>query len=280
MFDFKKDYKILNIDIAETRTGKAMAKLNLKSADSDNVLNAVIWQESLNNIDKSILKPGNTVRVFDGSYNTQYNNLSINDIRLVKEAKNGLDQQERTNFFNKILEEVESFQEENLKATILQFLFENADKIKTAPAATKLHHNYLGGLLQHISECIDIAKANISVIPTTINQDLVIAGCIMHDIGKIFEYSLNEETFAISKNKDFQKVWINHIQWGFCWANKNGLSELAHIIASHHGIREWNALVEPMTNEAVLVHQVDMISSRLGLIQVDQLESNNQLSRG
>ncbi len=277
MFDLKKDYKILSIDIAETRNGKLMAKLNLKCADSENVLNAVIWQEALNNIDKAILKPGNIVKIFDGAYNSQYNNYSINDIRLIKEAKSGLDEAERKNFFNQILEEVEEFKDENLKSTILQFLFENADKVKTAPAAAKIHHNYIGGLLQHICECINIAKANIAVIAVKINQDLVIAGCIMHDIGKIFEYNLNEETFAISKNKDFQKVWINHLHWGFCWANKNDLSELAHIIASHHGTREWHALVEPMTNEAVLVHQVDMISSRLGLIQVDQLESNNQI---
>ncbi len=277
MFDLKKDYKVLSIDIAETRTGKPMAKLNLKCADSENILNAVIWQEALNSIDKSILKPGNTVRVFDGSYNSQYNNFSINDIRLIKEAKNGLDENERRSFFNQILENVEEFQDEKLKTIILQFLFENADKIKITPAATKIHHNYVGGLLQHICECINIAKANMEVIATKINQDLVIAGCIMHDIGKIFEYNLNDETFAITKNKNFQKVWINHIHWGFCWANKNDLSELAHIIASHHGTREWHALVEPMTNEAVLVHQVDMISSRLGLIQVDQLESNNQI---
>ena len=129
--------------------------------------------------------------------------------------------------------------------------------------------------MQHIWECINIAKANFPVVFKEINHDLVLAGCITHDFGKIFEYIVDLETGRITKNKDFQKVWINHIQWGFGWANSNSFPELAHIIASHHGLREWNALVEPMTPEANLVHQIDMISSRLGKISINDQAIKN-----
>lgn len=118
---------------------------------------------------------------------------------------------------------------------------------------------------QEIYNCVMWEEALLTTDKNTLKQGNIVA---------VKEFDYNEkynnytivETGMIIKNKDFQKVWINHIQWGFSWANKNGFTELAHIIAFHHGIKEWNTLVEPLTPEANLVHQIDMISSRLGMI--------------
>ena len=267
-----KEYQVVSLSFKDTQSNTKMAKLQLKCIQSENVFNCVIWQDSLDKIPKQVLKVGNVIRVKSSDYNENYNNSIIHSLELIKETRLGLSEERQNLLFNNILEVLSAFKNEELKKAISSLIFENQELFKISPAAINIHHNYIGGLIQHIWECIQIAKANFPVVFKEINHDLILAGCIMHDMGKMFEYTIDPESGTIVKNKDFQKIWINHIQWGFGWANQNEFAELAHIIASHHGIKEWNALVEPMTSEANLVHQIDMISSRLGAIDITELE--------
>lgn len=139
------------------------------------------------------------------------------------------------------------------------------------PRLQELDHNYIGGLMLHTMECLEFARAIFPVIPVEINHELVIAGCITHDLGKMFEYDIDMESGVVLVNEKFIDEWISHIHWGFSWAHQNGFSELAHIIASHHGIKDYGALVEPATREADFFHELDMLSSRLGRLSVEEL---------
>lgn len=265
-------YSIVSLSITKTSNNKDMAKLQLKDVETQETFNCLMWEEAILNTDKKVFKTGNTVSVIGFDFNEKYKNYTLKELIFIEEGRIGLSEGERQVLFNDILEVLNGFSDKDMSSAIINLIKENEELFKISPAAEKIHHNYIGGLMQHIWECIQIAKANFPVVFKKLNHDLVLAGCIMHDLGKIFEYIVDVETGIVIRNKDFQKIWINHIQWGFGWANSNGFSDLAHIIASHHGIREWNALVEPMTPEANLVHQIDMISSRLGKISTNELE--------
>ena len=266
------EYKIISFSISGTKNGDTMAKLQLKDPKTEETFNCVIWQDFLEKIDKKALRVGSIISVTESEYNEKFKNEKIKQIKLVKEASIGLSEQERQILFERILKIIGTFKEEKLKNSILSLIFENEALFKTSPAAKTHHHNYVGGLMQHIMECIEFAKALFPVIPTDINHELVLTGCIAHDLGKIFEYVIDLESGIVEMNEKFINQWISHIHWGFSWANQNNSPELAHIIASHHGRIDFGALIEPNTREAELVHEIDMLSSRLGRLNVEELE--------
>lgn len=272
MLNPSKEYKIISFTLSEIKTGDTMAKLQLRDIATGKVFNAIIWQDFLAKIDKKALRVGNIVCVIDSEFNEKFNNVKIKQINLIKQARNGLSEEERKVIFNKILGVINSFNNEKLKNSILKVVMENESLFQISPAAKTHHHNYIGGLMQHISECINFAKAIFAVTPININHEIVLAGCIVHDLGKIFEYTIDTESGIVEVNENFVKRWINHIHWGFSWANTNEFPDLAHIIASHHGIKDFGALVEPSTKEAELFHEIDMLSSRVGKLSVEELD--------
>lgn len=273
------EYRIMSLAFKDTQSNTKMAKLQLKGDQDEEALNCVIWQDVLEKLSGNILKVGNIVKVKRYDHNEQYNNYILYSIDLIREEKLGLSDKEKEELLNKIFEIIESFSNPKLKKAVLEVIVENEELYVLTPAAQKMHHNYSGGLLQHTWECLNIAKVLFGTLYKDIDQELVLAGCIIHDIGKMFEYEYEQQTGSITRNAEFEKVWINHIHWGFSWANQHGLPELAHIIASHHGLKEWKALVEPQTIEAFLVHYVDNISSKMGAISIKDIEKklNGQL---
>lgn len=266
------EYKIGSYQEAETKNGDLMVKLQLADGSTGEKYNCVIWQDSLVKIDKRALRVGNIISVIDSEYIEKFNNYKIMQIELVKEASIGLSEAEREESFRKIVELVSGFKDDKLKNAILAVISANENLFKTSPAARTHHHNYIGGLMQHIIECVEFARAIFPAIPVDVNHELVLAGCVAHDLGKMFEYSIDVESGVVAVDEKFINEWISHIHWGFSWANQNGFPELAHIIASHHGIKDYGALVEPATKEAELFHEIDMLSSRLGRLSVEDLE--------
>lgn len=276
MLSEEKEYRITSLIFKDTQSNTKMAKFQLKCDEAEEVFNCVMWQDVLEKLPKQTLKVGNIVQVKKFDHKEQYNNYILHSLELLKEEKIGLTDSEKEELLSKIYEAVEAINDTSLKKALLKVIVENEKLYVSTPAAKKMHHNYLGGLLQHTWECIVIAKTLFGVLYKEINQDLVIAGCIAHDFGKMYEYIYDAETGAITTNTEFEKLWINHIHWGFSWAHQCGLPGLAHIIASHHGLTEWKALVEPQTNEAQMLHLVDTISSRLGAIDIKDFEKRAQ----
>lgn len=266
-----KNYKIQNLVLSETKNRDKMAKFLLKNVDSETVLSCVMWNDALEITEPSTLRNGNIVNIIDSEYNEKFSNYKIKELELVEEAMIGLSEEKRESYYNKILDLVNSFKNEDLKEALLKVLIGYEEKFKNGSAARVHHHSYVGGLMQHIVECISIAKHTMKAVPNKVDEELVLASCIAHDFGKMFEYITDLETGITSTNELFIDEWISHLHWGFSWANQNNLPKLAHIIASHHGLKEWGALVEPKSNEAKLMHQVDMLSSKLGKLTVDEL---------
>lgn len=139
-------------------------------------------------------------------------------------------------------------------------------QIVNAPAARVMHHAYVGGLLEHTLSMARIAEMLIEHYPY-VNRDLLLSGVLLHDIGKISEYTV-QGTFQV----DEDGLLVGHVTRAVIWIEQTAvtlnfpqdkLRHLVHLIASHHGKKEWGAPVEPKTLEAVLLHQIDLLDSRV-----------------
>lgn len=275
MFDTETIYEVVIFSIGDTKSGSKMGKLQLKAPD-ESLLNCILWEETLNRIDEKLFRSGNKLRIVSGSFNEKYNNCLVSALELIEEAKLGIDVKEQEILFNKLCDELEHFSNNSLKEFVLKFLLENKPLILVSPAAKLMHHNYVGGLLVHTCECVDIAKNNLGFIQNLkISNDELIAACILHDIGKIFEYTINVETGLIDYNEDFRKDWLTHSQYGFSLCMNNGFKNIAKMIAAHHSRVEWGAMIDlnekGLDSFIYLLHHIDDISAKFGRINISLL---------
>jgi 3'-5' exoribonuclease len=275
MLDLDKTYEIVIFSIGDTKAGTKMGKLQLKNLSDGTLLNCILWEETLNRLDSKIFRTGNQVKILGGSYNEKFNNCLISSLELVKEAKLGLSKDERENLFSSIIEYTNKIEDENLKKFVTGLLFENEEKFKIAPAARLMHHNYLGGLLEHTFECLEIANCLMQNLYKNIDKSTVYAACILHDFGKIYEYRIDAESGLIEYDEQFPKEWITHSQWGFSTCMTNGFKTVAKMIAAHHGRSEWGAIVDlnekDLDSLMYLLHHIDDLSAKFGKTAISDL---------
>jgi len=160
---------------------------------------------------------------------------------------------------------------------------EIARKFKRAPAAKSIHHAWLGGLLEHVLSLCALCRLVCPRYPH-IDQDLVLTGAILHDVGKI-----DELTYDRGFNYSDSGQLIGHILQGMrivddkIRAIPNFPSRLQmlvnHLIISHHGELEFGSPKVPMFAEAMLLHHLDNLDSKIetirGAIERDKLVEGN-----
>jgi len=150
---------------------------------------------------------------------------------------------------------------------------EMVDKFILSPAAKTIHHNYLGGLLEHTLEVVELCVDMADHYPKEIDRSVLVMGALFHDIGKIEEYNLNSVTF---QQTDRGRL-LGHITIGHGML-KEKIGEvgffperlkmnLEHIILSHHGEKEWGSPEIPQTFEAFTLFHADLLSARLKQFQ-------------
>ncbi len=147
-------------------------------------------------------------------------------------------------------------------------------KFCQAPAAVKMHHNYIGGLLEHTHNMMKVANAILPLYPK-INSDLVLAGIFIHDMGKTEELSYD---MAFSYTDSGQL--IGHISKGIMMLQKKAdelvrggktigrdvLDILGHIILAHHGQYEFGSPKLPATAEAFMVNYIDDLDAKMNQV--------------
>ena len=171
--------------------------------------------------------------------------------------------------FKDLIDEISNEEIKNFLNAIF-FKYNLWEKYSVWPAAVLLHHAYAAGLLEHsLSVAIgarDMAK-HYEAFKIPVDIDIVIAGALLHDIGKIEAYNAD-----IAPSINIQGNVIEHIFLGYGmfvkFAEKENLSEniktaLAHIIISHHGRKEFGSPVLPGTPEAFIVSAADDIDFKM-----------------
>lgn len=275
MLDLNANYEVIVFSIGDTKAGSKMGKLQVKNLENSSVLNCILWEETLNRLDSKLFRTNNIIKINAGTYNEKYNNCLVSDISLVREAKLGLDEKQRDELFNQLIEYVNKIRDKKLAEFVASLLFEHEKEFKIAPAAKLMHHNYVGGLLEHTFECLEFAQVILTKCNNKINPDIVYAACILHDFGKIFEYIADMETGLIEYNEEFRKDWRTHSQWGFSICMNNGFKEIAKMIAAHHGRSDWGALIDLNEKDAepymYIIHHIDDLSAKFGKISISDI---------
>ena len=276
MFSTDVDYEVVIFSVGDTKAGTKMGKLQLKNLEDNSLLNCILWEETLNRFDSKIFRTGNIVRIVSASFNEKFNNCLVSTLSLVKEARMGLDEKEREKVYSEIISYIDKIQDEKLNSVVATYFTQHKDLIKIMPAAKLMHHNYIGGLMVHILECLKFAETNMNISDYKFNRDNIIAACILHDIGKIFEYTIDLETGLIDYDENFRKEWLTHSQYGFSICMNNGFKEIARMIAAHHGRSDWGAIIDldqkDLEPELYFIHIVDNLSAKFGKINVHLLE--------
>lgn len=144
-------------------------------------------------------------------------------------------------------------------------------KLKRAPAAMTMHHAFVGGLLEHIVSLIGLGRAVAAHYPE-LDADLLLAGIVLHDIGKIDELS-----YARGINYSTEGRLLGHIMIGAQLVREKiraipdfpaPLAVLVeHLILSHHGTHEFGSPALPQTREAVALHFLDDMDSKMAAMR-------------
>ncbi|MBZ5513508.1 MAG: HD domain-containing protein [Acidobacteriia bacterium] len=169
-----------------------------------------------------------------------------------------------------------------LRALLLA-LFEDpaiAEKYKLAPAAMSYHHAYLGGLVEHVLSLIELADQVCDHYPF-LRRDLVLAGIVLHDIGKTEELAFRRGFRYTTRGQ-----LLGHITVGLEMVNEKMRAvpdfpadlrdQLQHIILSHHGELEFGSPKEPAFPEALVVHALDNLDSKLASMRAQYATDKNR----
>lgn len=185
-----------------------------------------------------------------------------NPTDFVKSAKKDVD-----SLYSQLLKFIDSVENSKIKELLINIFKDKAieNKFKNHPGASEIHHNWIGGLLEHTLEVLNYCKLSWETFPQ-LNKDVLIAGAALHDIGKLDELSVTSKIKWTNKGN-----LAGHLVLGTIFVSNKcdeiKLDEalkdkLLHIIISHHGKMKLGSPKEPMFPEAVVVHYSDELSSK------------------
>jgi 3'-5' exoribonuclease len=160
---------------------------------------------------------------------------------------------------------------------VLRVLDRYREEFLVCPAALRYHHPYLGGLLEHTWFVTRHALASLAIYPE-LNRDLVLAGAILHDLGKVKELANPQ-----APERTVPGHLLGHVVLGWEMVRSEAqalnfsdpilLVQLEHIILSHHGSMEFGSPILPKTREALLVNFLDDLDAKLKMMS-QHLESD------
>lgn len=159
---------------------------------------------------------------------------------------------------------------------------EISERYKICPAAKTIHHAFIGGLLTHSLQVIRSVNAIFPLYPN-IDRDILVFGAAFHDFGKIFELSYRNGVFTYTDEGRL----VGHITIGVSLIDRKIQKmadfpkdlewQLKHIVLSHHGHLEFGSPKRPVTLEAVILHALDDMDSKINSIQTLMESERNPL---
>jgi len=168
-------------------------------------------------------------------------------------------------------QQIEAVQDPHLRVLLQRVATDHGAQLRVWPAAQQIHHAYRGGFLEHITKMAEVGRLVARAYGA--NEDLVVTGAVLHDIGKLQE--LEYEGGAASYTRDGNLV--GHIALGLMLARETmaGISgfpdelrsQVEHLVASHHGTREYGSPVEPKTVEAFILAMVDDLDAKINQVR-------------
>ncbi|WP_005036326.1 3'-5' exoribonuclease YhaM family protein [Holophaga foetida] len=272
---------LLALETAYKTSAKGTEYLEAKLGDASGDLKAFLWdlraiEGDLDLIQsEAFLKVKGTVTSFNGRLQ-----LKLDKVRFAADAEVG----DLSQFFPTSERPVEEMLAEldqriegvrdpwirKLLAALLQEDPEHRQAFSRAPAAKSMHHVRLGGLLEHTLSVATMAERACAHY-RELNADLVMAGVLLHDLGKTAELTY-QRSFGYSDvgnllgHISLETLWISQAMDRLGPFPEELRLQILHIILSHHGRQEFGSPVVPKTPEALLVHYLDDLDGKLEAI--------------
>ena len=253
--------------------GKPFLTLILQDQSGD--IEAKLWDVS--DQDETIYSPESIVKIMGDIQN--YRGRMQLKLRQIRPA-NATDPVHVSDFL-----ETAPIEKEVMVSKITQYIFEmrnpNIQRITRHllkkyqepffdyPAATKNHHEFVSGLAYHVVSMLDLAK-NIAELYPSLDKDLLYAGVILHDLGKVHELSgAVAASYTIEGNLlGHISIMVNEIGKA---AEELGITGeevmiLQHMVLSHHGKAEWGSPKPPLIMEAEILHYIDNLDAKMNML--------------
>lgn len=180
--------------------------------------------------------------------------------------------------FTILLNKVNNFKDDELKKIVSSIMLKNREKLQVYPAAYRLHHAIVGGLMLHTASIVEMAEKTCLVYPN-INRELLLSGAILHDVAKTFEMETGKTGLCTGYSVGGEL--IGHLVKGAMFveetAKELGIEGekvilLEHMILSHHSEPEYGSPVRPMFLEAEILSALDSLDATI-------FEINNATSK-
>lgn len=270
---------------AKTRNDKPYYRVQFR--DAKRSVTSMVWNDAAHFVDcDKNWTEGEFYKLRGRYYENDYGaQFDIEKIRPVEEADrdDGFDESlflpssrfDVAAMWDELTAHVTSISEEPLRKLVLRILDEYGETLKTHPAASRNHHAYRSGYLEHtlsvVRTAIYLADKYLDYYPgmqPPLSKDLIIAGATLHDVGKVYELeakpSGGQYTPAgrlvghILLGRDIVRDAAREVPE----LSEDTLLRLEHIIISHQNLPEWGSPVAPHTPEALLVHYSDEIDAK------------------
>jgi 3'-5' exoribonuclease len=272
-------------DVRQKKTGEPYLSLTL--ADRSGEIDAKMWdnaQEVLEAFDKDdFVRVKGALQVFQNRPQ-----LTIHKLQPVPDSEVDIadflpaSRRDRDEMFAELGQWIASMTDPHLKALLERIFADEALALafRTAPAAKSVHHNYIGGLLEHVLSLCHLAKFTAAHY-AGIDFDLLLAGVILHDIGKISELHYTRSLGYTTAGQ-----LLGHISIGVRMVEE-AIREvpgfppavrdlLLHMILSHHGSLEFGSPKVPVFLEAMLLHQLDTMDAKMECMRAS-IEKDRQI---
>jgi len=170
-----------------------------------------------------------------------------------------------------LLEHVRGVNNDHIRVLLNRIVADHQEPLRAWPAAQVIHHAYRGGLLEHITKMAEVGRLVSHAYGA--DWDLVLAGIILHDIGKLQELAYEGGSGNYTRDGNL----VGHIALGIVMVREasNAISgfpddlraHIEHLVASHHGARERGSPVEPRTVEAFILAAIDELDAKLNQVR-------------
>lgn len=256
----------------------------LEFSDKSGTIEGIAWDNIVDSL--NALSAGDFV--FISGTVSEYNEklqVVVSSIQRVSEdeidASDFLPQS--TEDINEVMTEIDGFRAQVNNAyfkKLLDAFFQDQSfvkKFRLAPAAKRAHHAYLGGLAVHTLNVLKLI-GNMQAVYDSINLDMLITAGMLHDIGKIYEYSYRKKLDISTKGRMLGHIVISYEMIvekidKIAQFPEDLRLKLLHMILSHHGEVEWGSPKRPLFLEALILHFADNLDSKAEMI-IDELRRN------
>lgn len=275
-------FVVFDIAYRKTKTGHDYATLLLQ--DASGTVPAKIWRDKLLMLDKHGIRNQSQVmadvkvRRFRGRAEAE-----VRFIRPVTESdldegfdETALEPRAARNIevmYSELLSLIDTMENGPLMRLVLKVLERCGRSLKTAPGARSIHHAYRGGLLEHTLKvariCLFLGGVYDGAYPQGIDRDILLAGALLHDLGKIEEIDPGKRIHTaygslvghILLSRDIVRDAAKEVED----LPPEELLHLEHLIVSHQGRKEWGAPQEPKTAEALILHYADDMDAKVNI---------------